>query len=83
MGSSENTSVTVTRKRRNGLKLRTLQEQTRTGYRELSVAHYLDKLLMKAGVPELTDEQFKIEKDRHEQTLRSTQLEQRLHQEAA
>ncbi|WP_187147624.1 hypothetical protein [Candidatus Nitrososphaera gargensis] len=48
MGSRNNTSVTISKMRKNGLELRTAQERARTGYYGLSVAGYLDKLLSEA-----------------------------------
>jgi hypothetical protein len=83
MGSKSNTSVTISRLRKNGLELRTAQERARTGYYGLSVADYLDRLLNEAGIPELSDQQYDVEIERHNKAVKAMEQQRLRHQEAA
>lgn len=56
--SSDHTAVTITRKRMNGLRLRTEEKRLKTGLTKLSVSVFLDGFLEKGDVPALSDEEL-------------------------
>ena len=64
------TSISISRNRLNGLKLRTIRENRRTP------ANTLDTILRDNGIPELTEQEFKTELKRlNPQTIKNTTKE--------